>query len=155
MIRLVYLLRRLRPRKPEPSAEERIEPTETDSSATTTAEEPDDQERVTRLIVERLGEDETLRGDLTDAGFAPVMRFVTSLVPGAQTTPNIFGFWHTPVTVTAHAAGQPPSRLGLRPGEVISLRYLIRAAAVKSAHDAAAALAHFLGGSEARVRPKQ
>ncbi|MDE3238486.1 MAG: serine hydrolase [Paracoccaceae bacterium] len=55
----------------------------------------------------------------------------------------------TPIKVTAHAAGQEPSRLGLRPGEVIALRYLIRAAAVKSANDAAAAIGDALGGSEA------
>lgn len=53
------------------------------------------------------------------------------------------------VTVTAHAASQPPSRLGLRPGQKIQLRYLIRAAAVKSANDAAAAIGDFLGGDEA------
>lgn len=53
------------------------------------------------------------------------------------------------VTVTAHAASQPPSRLGLRAGQKIQLRYLIRAAAVKSANDAAAAIGDFLGGNEA------
>ncbi|KFE33698.1 serine hydrolase [Thioclava atlantica] len=53
------------------------------------------------------------------------------------------------VTVTKHAASQPPSRLGLRPGQRIAVRYLIRAAAIKSANDAAAALGDFIGGSEA------
>ncbi|WP_240473696.1 D-alanyl-D-alanine carboxypeptidase family protein [Thioclava pacifica] len=52
------------------------------------------------------------------------------------------------VTVTKHAASQPPSRLGLRPGQKIAVRYLIRAAAIKSANDAAAALGDFIGGSE-------
>ena len=51
-------------------------------------------------------------------------------------------------TVTQHAAAQPPSRLGLRPGQQIELRYLIRAAAVKSANDAATAIAEGLAGSE-------
>ena len=55
----------------------------------------------------------------------------------------------TPITVTAHAANQAPSRLGLRAGQVIALRYLIRAAAVKSANDAAAAIGDAIGGSEA------
>lgn len=55
----------------------------------------------------------------------------------------------TPIKVTAHAAGQAPSRLGLRAGQVIALRYLIRAAAIKSANDAAAAIGDALGGSEA------
>lgn len=52
------------------------------------------------------------------------------------------------VTVTAHAANMPPSRLGLRPGQKIQLRYLIRAAAVKSANDAAAAIGDYFGGDE-------
>ncbi len=54
----------------------------------------------------------------------------------------------TVVTVTSHAANQPPSRLGLRAGQKIQLRYLIRAAAVKSANDAAAAIGDYLGGDE-------
>jgi len=53
-------------------------------------------------------------------------------------------------TVTNHAAGQPPSRLGLRSGQKIELRYLIRAAAVKSANDAATAIGEGLAGSEAK-----
>ena len=55
----------------------------------------------------------------------------------------------TMVTVSAHAAGQPPSRLGLRAGQTIALRYLIRAAAVKSANDAATAIGEAIGGNEA------
>ena len=56
----------------------------------------------------------------------------------------------TMVTVTPHAASQPPSRLGLRAGQRIALRYLIRAAAVKSANDAAAAIGDALSGNEAK-----
>jgi len=56
----------------------------------------------------------------------------------------------TMVTVSANAAGQAPSRLGLRTGQKIAVRYLIRAAAIKSANDAAAALGDFIGGDEAR-----
>ena len=52
--------------------------------------------------------------------------------------------------VSSHAASQPPSRLGLRPGQEIELRYLIRAAAVKSANDAATTIGEGLGGSEAK-----
>lgn len=55
----------------------------------------------------------------------------------------------TMVTVSKHAAAEPPSRLGLRAGQKIALRYLIRAAAVKSANDAAAAIGDAIGGSEA------
>lgn len=42
-----------------------------------------DTEPIARSVVERLNEDEMLRGDLTDRGFAPVLNFVTSLVPAA------------------------------------------------------------------------
>jgi D-alanyl-D-alanine carboxypeptidase len=55
----------------------------------------------------------------------------------------------TRVTVSKHAASQPPSRLGLKPGQKIALRYLIRAAAIKSANDAATAIGEAIEGSEA------
>ena len=55
----------------------------------------------------------------------------------------------TMVTVSKHAAAQPPSRLGLRAGQKISLRNLIRAAAIKSANDAAAAIGDAIAGNEA------
>ncbi|ADO42054.1 Probable penicillin-binding protein [Ketogulonicigenium vulgare Y25] len=52
------------------------------------------------------------------------------------------------VTVSANAAAQPPSRLGLRAGQRIELQYLIRAAAIKSANDAATAIGVGISGSE-------
>lgn len=55
----------------------------------------------------------------------------------------------TLVTVSRKAAAEPPSKLGLRPGQKIKLRYLIRAAAVRSANDAATAIAEAISGSEA------
>lgn len=55
----------------------------------------------------------------------------------------------TMITVSRHAAAEPPSKLGLRPGQKIALRHLIRAAAVKSANDAATAIGEAIGGSEA------
>ncbi len=54
----------------------------------------------------------------------------------------------TEVTVTALAANEPPSKLGLRAGQRIRLRYLIRAAAVKSANDCATAIGVAIAGSE-------
>lgn len=51
------------------------------------------------------------------------------------------------VTVSKNAAAQPPSRLGLKAGQKIAVRYLIRAAAVKSANDAASALGDHISGS--------
>ncbi|TMV03252.1 D-alanyl-D-alanine carboxypeptidase [Ruegeria sediminis] len=55
----------------------------------------------------------------------------------------------TPVRITQHAASEPPSKLGLRTGQTIAFRYLIRAAAVKSANDAATAIGIAISGSEA------
>jgi len=52
------------------------------------------------------------------------------------------------VTISPHAAGQPPSKIGFRPGQKVKLQDLIRAAAIKSANDAAVALAETVGGSE-------
>ncbi|MDQ2065946.1 serine hydrolase [Xinfangfangia sp. CPCC 101601] len=51
------------------------------------------------------------------------------------------------ITVSKYAASQPPSRLGLKAGQKIAVRYLIRAAAVKSANDAAAALGDHISGN--------
>ena len=55
----------------------------------------------------------------------------------------------TKVLISRKAAAEPPSKLGLRAGQKIRLRYLIRAAAVKSANDAATALGEAVSGSEA------
>jgi D-alanyl-D-alanine carboxypeptidase len=52
------------------------------------------------------------------------------------------------VTISRNAANEPPSKLGLRPGQQIELRYLIRAAAIRSANDAATALGEAVAGSE-------
>ena len=55
----------------------------------------------------------------------------------------------TKVRVSRKAATEPPSKLGLKAGQQIQLRYLIRASAIKSANDAATALAEAISGSEA------
>ena len=55
----------------------------------------------------------------------------------------------TVVTISRNAAAEPPSELGLTSGQKIKLRYLIRAAAVKSANDAATAIGEAISGSEA------
>lgn len=53
------------------------------------------------------------------------------------------------VRISKHAASEPPSKLGLRAGQTIAFRYLLRAAAVKSANDAATAIGEAISGSEA------
>lgn len=59
----------------------------------------------------------------------------------------------TKVKVSKKAAAEVPSKLGLRAGSSIKLRYLVRASAVKSANDAATAIAEAISGSEAGVCP--
>ncbi len=53
------------------------------------------------------------------------------------------------ITITSVAANEPPSKLGLVAGQSIQFRYLIRAAGVKSANDAATAIGIALEGNEA------
>jgi D-alanyl-D-alanine carboxypeptidase/D-alanyl-D-alanine carboxypeptidase (penicillin-binding protein 5/6) len=53
-----------------------------------------------------------------------------------------------PVVVSAHAASQQPSRLGLKVGQSLSVDNAISVVAVKSANDIAVALAEKLGGTE-------
>ncbi|MCS6986882.1 MAG: D-alanyl-D-alanine carboxypeptidase [Sphingomonadaceae bacterium] len=52
------------------------------------------------------------------------------------------------VVVSARAAGQPPSKLGLKAGDSLSLDEAIRALTVKSANDVAVAVAEHVAGSE-------
>ena len=54
----------------------------------------------------------------------------------------------TPVQISRNAAGTSCSCLGLRAGQTIALRYLIRAAALRSANDATVAIAEAISGSE-------
>jgi len=56
---------------------------------------------------------------------------------------------NTRIPVSAHAARQAPSKLGLRAGEYVSVETIIKGLVTKSANDAAAAIAEYLGGSEA------
>jgi D-alanyl-D-alanine carboxypeptidase len=54
----------------------------------------------------------------------------------------------TRLEVSEHAAQQAPSKLGLRPGQTISVEDAIRALVTKSANDAAVVVAEALGGDE-------
>jgi D-alanyl-D-alanine carboxypeptidase len=53
-------------------------------------------------------------------------------------------------SVSAYAASRAPSKLGLRPGDTVSVHDLILGIVTKSANDAATVLAEGLAGSEAR-----
>jgi D-alanyl-D-alanine carboxypeptidase len=54
----------------------------------------------------------------------------------------------TPLEVSAHAAAQAPSKLGLRPGQSITVEEAIKALVTKSANDVAVVVAEALAGSE-------
>jgi D-alanyl-D-alanine carboxypeptidase len=56
--------------------------------------------------------------------------------------------YETRLLIDGHAAAQPPSKLGLKPGSSISVRDAIGALATKSANDVAAAVATHIAGSE-------
>ena len=56
----------------------------------------------------------------------------------------------TRLTASRNASRQPPSRLGLRRGDSITVDQAIRALVVQSANDVATMVAERLGGSEAR-----
>lgn len=54
----------------------------------------------------------------------------------------------SPVTMTANAAGQSPSKMGFRPGTVVTVDNALKMVIVKSANDMAMALGETVGGSE-------
>ncbi len=54
----------------------------------------------------------------------------------------------TEIPVSAYAAARPPSKIGFRAGETISVQSAIQALCTKSANDVAAAVAEYLGGTE-------
>lgn len=53
------------------------------------------------------------------------------------------------VSISRNAVIEPPSKFGYKVGQKVSIRYLIRAAAIRSANDAATALGEAISGSEA------
>jgi D-alanyl-D-alanine carboxypeptidase len=54
----------------------------------------------------------------------------------------------TQIPISEHAAGQEPSKLGLAPGDTISVDDAIKAVVTRSANDVAVAIAEAIGGSE-------
>ena len=52
------------------------------------------------------------------------------------------------VVISKNAASEPPSKFWYKPGQRVSIRYLIRASAIRSANDAATALGEAISGSE-------
>ncbi len=56
--------------------------------------------------------------------------------------------------VSAHAAAQAPSKLGLKPGQTIKVRDAILALVTKSANDVAVAIGEHLGRHGSRLSPR-
>lgn len=54
----------------------------------------------------------------------------------------------TPVRFSAHASSMPPTKLGVKAGGSVPMETIIYALVTKSANDAAAAVAEYIGGSE-------
>lgn len=62
------------------------------------------RKRITRVVTERLAEDESLRGGLTDDGYGPILDFAISLVPRAVNTAlEHFGAQEAEDEVSHHA----------------------------------------------------
>ena len=55
----------------------------------------------------------------------------------------------TPIPISEHAAGQEPSKLGLAPGDSISVDDAIKAVVTRSANDMAVAIAEAVGSRKA------
>jgi D-alanyl-D-alanine carboxypeptidase len=69
---------------------------------------------------------------------------LTTLIALEQLDPD------TPIVVSTNAALAPPSKLGLRPGEIVAARDLLYGIMLKSGNDASTAMAEAIGGSVER-----
>ncbi len=56
--------------------------------------------------------------------------------------------WNTRIPVSRFASAKPPTKLGLKPGGTVTVREAVDGMIIKSANDAATAMAEALGGSE-------
>lgn len=54
----------------------------------------------------------------------------------------------SPIKVTKHSAGEPPSKMGYKPGSVMTLDNALKMMIIKSANDIAMAVGENVGGSE-------
>ena len=93
-------------------------------------------------------------GSILHAQAADTPRYPASLTK-MMTLYVLFGYLKagklepsTELTVTAHAASQAPTKLGLKPGATIKVSDAIKALVTQSANDAAAAIAENIAGTE-------
>ncbi len=54
----------------------------------------------------------------------------------------------SPIRMTKHAAGEPPSKMGFKPGSVMTLDNALKMMIIKSANDVAMAVGENIGGSQ-------
>jgi D-alanyl-D-alanine carboxypeptidase len=94
---------------------------------------------------------EVLHADMADEQRYPAsltkmmtLYMVFDAIEHGQITPD------TTLTASRNASRQPPSRLGLRRGNTLTVDQAIRALCVISANDVAVMVAERMGGSEAR-----
>ncbi len=80
---------------------------------------------------------------------ASLTKMMTAYMLFAALRDGRFSF-DQPVPVSAHAASQEPSKLGLLPGRSITVEQALLGLVTKSANDAAAVLGELMGGDEGR-----
>ncbi|XSG82338.1 MAG: serine hydrolase [Methyloligella sp. ZOD6] len=103
-------------------------------------------------------------GEVLFARSADTKRYPASLTK-IMTLYVLFGYLRdgritldSELTITPHAAAQPPTKLGLKPGSTIRCEDAIKSLVTKSANDMAAAVAENLAGTEsnfARIMTQQ
>ena len=92
-----------------------------------------------------------LQAHNADASHAPasLSKLMTLYLTFEALSRGRFG-WNTRVRISRYAATRQPTKLYLRTGQRVRVRDLVYATAIKSANDAAAALAEKIAGSERR-----
>jgi len=77
---------------------------------------------------------------------ASLTKLMTAYITFSEVAAGRLSFTDT-ITVSAQAAGQPPTKFGLRTGQKVTVQQAVTAMLVTSANDAAYALAERIGGS--------
>ena len=92
---------------------------------------------------------QTLHAEAADAHRFPasVTKVMTLYLLFEQLEAGRFSL-QSPLRVSAEAASQPPSKIGVRPGSTITVEEAIRALVTKSANDVAVVVAENISGSE-------
>ncbi|MBN8941402.1 MAG: serine hydrolase [Rhizobiales bacterium] len=94
---------------------------------------------------------QTLHAEAADAARFPasITKVMTLYMLFEQIEAGRFSL-QSPLRVSAEAASQPPTKLGVRPGSTITVEEAIRGLVTKSANDAAVVIAENIAGDEER-----